>query len=638
MGCFLRTSITCRGPWLCARCFCCWRAALLWPRYLAFIRPACVTRTIYRLAAVWLGFLNFIFWGACASWLAWWALLLSRIDPQAAQHRPLIAWFFLDLAVAAGLFGLLNARRVRVRRIAIHLPTLPASWRGRTALVASDLHLGHVNGLRFSRRIAGLAARLQPDIIFMPGDFFDGTKVDPDLLVVPFRQISPPFGKFLATGNHDEFGDTPHFLAALASAGVRVLANEKAVVDGLQILGVPYHDSTFPIRMKSALEAMHLDRGTASILLNHVPNRLPIVDEAGVSLQLSGHTHAGQVSSLYVAYAAGFRTVYTWAEPIWKLAGIHLLWSRNLGSANAGRDKPRGGVADFRVKVFLWFFRILQNLQNGEKKMTMNIASKRFLGLLVIFVFLAGGAASAQQSASQPALGPDLSFPTVLYGAAYYNEYMPGDDADHAARLVKDVALMKAAGLNVVRMGESTWSLWEPEDGHFEYAWMDRVVDAMGKAGIKVILGTPTYSIPAWMAHQHPEILADRIPGGMFGGQASRSAYGHAPEHGHRFARLSLLRRAADPPHRGPLQGQPHGHRLAAGQRNRQLRRRQPRRLHRLPALPGEEVRHARGAARRPGSSTTGARTCTRGKTCPRATAPFPPATSWSGRAGARCA
>jgi beta-galactosidase len=118
---------------------------------------------------------------------------------------------------------------------------------------------------------------------------------------------------------------------------------------------------------------------------------------------------------------------------------------------------------------------------------------------------------------------PDLNFPTVRYGAAYYNEYMPGDQN---ARLEKDVALMKAAGLNVVRMGESTWSLWEPEDGHFEYAWMDRVVDAMSKAGIKVILGTPTYSIPAWMAHQHPEILADRIPPGPFGGKPVSSVYG----------------------------------------------------------------------------------------------------------------
>jgi beta-galactosidase len=129
------------------------------------------------------------------------------------------------------------------------------------------------------------------------------------------------------------------------------------------------------------------------------------------------------------------------------------------------------------------------------------------------------GQETAQNSA--PETGPDLSFPTVLYGVAYYNEYMPGDQA---ARLDKDVALMKAAGLNVVRMGESTWSLWEPEDGRFDYAWMDRVVDAMGKAGIKVILGTPTYSIPAWMAHQHPEILADRLSPN--GGPAVPGTYG----------------------------------------------------------------------------------------------------------------
>jgi beta-galactosidase len=94
-----------------------------------------------------------------------------------------------------------------------------------------------------------------------------------------------------------------------------------------------------------------------------------------------------------------------------------------------------------------------------------------------------------------------------LYGVAYYHEYMPYD------RLDADVALMKQAGISVVRMGESTWSLWEPEDGRFEYAWMDRVVDAMGKAGIKVIMGTPTYSIPPWLYKAHPEILARPLGG-----------------------------------------------------------------------------------------------------------------------------
>jgi beta-galactosidase len=89
---------------------------------------------------------------------------------------------------------------------------------------------------------------------------------------------------------------------------------------------------------------------------------------------------------------------------------------------------------------------------------------------------------------------------TVLYGVAYYPEYMPYD------RLDSDVGLMKKAGINVVRVGESTWSSWEPRDGEFRFDWMQRVLDRMQQAGIRVILGTPTYSIPTWLYKQHPEI------------------------------------------------------------------------------------------------------------------------------------
>ncbi len=269
---------------------CCFVVAAL----LSFYSANLLVRAIYRVAAVWMGFLNFLFWAACLSWFAWWVLLVSRLDPAAAQHRPLIAWFFLDAALAAGLYGLLNARWVRVHRVSIRLANLPASWRGRRALLVSDLHLGHVNGVGFSQRIAAQAAGLNPDVIFMPGDVFDGTKVDPERLAAPFKKLKPPLGIYFSTGNHDEFGDTPRFLSALSGAGVRVLANEKVVVDGVQIAGVPYHDTTFPIRLRASLEAMKLDRGSASILLNHVPNRLPMVEEAGISLQLSGHTHGGQ--------------------------------------------------------------------------------------------------------------------------------------------------------------------------------------------------------------------------------------------------------------------------------------------------------------------------------------------------------
>ena len=104
-------------------------------------------------------------------------------------------------------------------------------------------------------------------------------------------------------------------------------------------------------------------------------------------------------------------------------------------------------------------------------------------------------------------------FDNILYGAAYYHEYMP------AERLDEDIRLMKEAGLTVVRVGESSWALFEPQEGVFEFAWMDRIIDKMHAAGIKVILGTPTYSIPAWMAHRYPEVLAEQI-------RDSRAYYG----------------------------------------------------------------------------------------------------------------
>ncbi len=91
----------------------------------------------------------------------------------------------------------------------------------------------------------------------------------------------------------------------------------------------------------------------------------------------------------------------------------------------------------------------------------------------------------------------------VLYGAAYYQEYMPSD------RLADDLKLMKESGMSVVRLGESTWSLFEPREGEFEFAWMDRIIDGLYANGIQVILGTPTYSMPAWLWHKHPEVLVN---------------------------------------------------------------------------------------------------------------------------------
>lgn len=100
----------------------------------------------------------------------------------------------------------------------------------------------------------------------------------------------------------------------------------------------------------------------------------------------------------------------------------------------------------------------------------------------------------------------------LLYGAAYYDEYMPYD------RLQQDVAMMKKAGINTVRIAESTWSTCEPQEGVFDFSHVERVMDAMEEAGINVIIGTPTYAIPTWMVKSHPDVIAETVKGrGIYG-------------------------------------------------------------------------------------------------------------------------
>lgn len=105
-----------------------------------------------------------------------------------------------------------------------------------------------------------------------------------------------------------------------------------------------------------------------------------------------------------------------------------------------------------------------------------------------------------------------MNMKELLYGAAYYDEYMPYD------RLGKDVEMMKKAGINIVRIAESTWSTCEPQPGVFDFSHVERVMDAMEEAGINVIIGTPTYAVPTWMVKAHPDVLAETVKGrGIYG-------------------------------------------------------------------------------------------------------------------------
>jgi len=258
--------------------------------FLAFRYFNGFVRLFYRVAAVWLGMVNFLFLASCLCWTIYFFVRFSGMN----LDRPVVATITFGFAILAGVAGLINARWIRVKRITVGLPNLPPSWRGRVTALVSDVHLGHVNEARFMQGIVDRLTRLRPDVVFLTGDLYDGTKVDAIALAVPWKNLSPPLGAYFITGNHEEFADPSQYLDAVTRVGFRVLNNEKVTIDGLQVVGVRHHDSTNPDRFRSILKRAAVNREQPSILLSHAPHALRIPEQAGISLQLSGHTHGGQ--------------------------------------------------------------------------------------------------------------------------------------------------------------------------------------------------------------------------------------------------------------------------------------------------------------------------------------------------------
>jgi len=236
-------------------------------------------RMAYRISAVWMGMLNLCLFAALACWSA---SAISKVFGWGLD-RQLIGAMFYGLAALASGYGLLNAGWLRVTRVSVPLPHLPPAWRGREVVLMSDLHLGNVRGAGFMRRV------------FVSGDMFDGPKADYDRQVEPCRALAAPAGVYFVTGNHEEFTDHAKYIAAIERVGLRVLNNEKLIVEGLQIVGVHDGEAGEPERLRKILQDAAVDRQCASILLAHRPANLSIAEAAGISLQVSGHTHKGQM-------------------------------------------------------------------------------------------------------------------------------------------------------------------------------------------------------------------------------------------------------------------------------------------------------------------------------------------------------
>jgi predicted MPP superfamily phosphohydrolase len=242
------------------------------------------------LSGISVGFLSFFVFAAIACWIVVGA---ARLSGHAVDGRYVASGIY-GTAALVGLFALVEAYLLRVTRVTVPLENLPLFWRGRTIALATDIHLGNFRGTGFSRRVVSRLMALKPECVLIGGDMFDGSVIDLEKSVAPWASLSAPSGVYFVGGNHDDYGGLEAILGALRGAGMRVLGNEKVDVHGLQLVGVHDGEILEPELYRSILERVHLDPGSASILLAHRPSNLSVPEAAGISLQLSGHTHQGQ--------------------------------------------------------------------------------------------------------------------------------------------------------------------------------------------------------------------------------------------------------------------------------------------------------------------------------------------------------
>ncbi|MGW9117987.1 metallophosphoesterase [Streptomyces sp. NPDC055663] len=196
--------------------------------------------------------------------------------------------------VGYGTYGVL--RGPRVKRITVPLAKLPRSAHGFRIAVVSDIHLGPILGRDHTRRIVDTINRTQPDLVAVVGDLVDGTVADLGPAAEPLARLKARHGNYFVTGNHEYYSGAAQWVDQVRELGLHPLENARVEIAGFDLAGVNDVAGESEGRGPDFARALgDRDRARAAVLLAHQPVVIHDAVAHGVDLQLSGHTHGGQL-------------------------------------------------------------------------------------------------------------------------------------------------------------------------------------------------------------------------------------------------------------------------------------------------------------------------------------------------------
>lgn len=274
------------------------------------------SRILYFISAAWFGISIYIMIS-----LALYVIFILSINLLIKIPTLIIGELLIIIAVLVSIYAIINATRLEVKEINVHLNGLKDNIR---AVQLSDVHIGPIRNVGFINRIVDKTNELKPDIIFITGDLFDGTSKLHKGISNALNNFKAPI--LFVTGNHDTYQDLNEISKILAETRVKTLTKELFHFKDLQIIGIDY--SLEKRYIEKVLKNIEYDRNKPLILINHLPREFEAAQKAGIQLQLSGHTHNGQFFPInYIV-----KMIFPYIKGLYEYHGAKLYVSQGTGT------------------------------------------------------------------------------------------------------------------------------------------------------------------------------------------------------------------------------------------------------------------------------------------------------------------
>ena len=267
---------------------------------LSHLKQSPLLNFFYIVSASWLGLAVCFFLAACLVWILAWLAGLTSLN----FNMPVVSAVIFSLSGLLFVYGVWNAFHPQIKNIEVKIKDLPIAWQDKTIIQLSDVHLGHIHGVKFLQNIVNKTNAQNPDLVLITGDLFDGMDGDLSIFIDVLKSLKAKEGVFFVIGNHETFLGVDRAYLVLMEAGIKVLDNEFIDLNGLQLVGLSYQGEhgmpsvTGKIRDISEIFTSFKEKGfdltRPSILMHHAPTDIAQAKANGIDLELSGHTHVGQ--------------------------------------------------------------------------------------------------------------------------------------------------------------------------------------------------------------------------------------------------------------------------------------------------------------------------------------------------------